>query len=249
MTLMSTENASKELLSKLAQLSRKGPVPAVGTGDTAVGMTLLDRLGIPYSSTKKPNFNGIVITARRGSRAKDVNRVNLFAKVPDWSVSECKSSKEIVERCGYERIEGMKLYCTVSAKQPNRQGLYLELDYDAGFLREQRRQGSEIAPIAAWRLDRLAEKLRSTHAESAWVIAVPSWRDGLEHFHFRYVTFTSAPRVEELAGLLEQGTITMDHLISSSTGRVIEKGPLFKIKPENVSALFPVSRRFDLLSI
>jgi len=82
-----------ELVDILAGISRLGPVPAIGTGDTSVGMTLLSHLGVQYSSIEKPNFRGIVITARRGTKARDLNRVNLFAKVPDWDISSCKSSR------------------------------------------------------------------------------------------------------------------------------------------------------------
>lgn len=222
----------------------------VGTGDTSVGMTMLQQIGLAYSSVAKPNFKGIVVTARRGTKSKDVNRVNLFAKVPDWELSACKSSREILQKCGYARNEEMKLYCTVKARLPNAQGLFLELDLGSRLLLENRVTDSNRAqPIATWRLSELEKKLQDAHAESAWVTAVPIVRGNEEWFHFRYVTFTSAPRVHELASLLEQGTITLDHLISASRGKVVEKGPLFKIKPENVNSLFPRSATIDLLSI
>lgn len=223
---------------------------AVGAGDTSVGMTLLQQLGLAYSSVAKPNFNGIVITARRGTKSKDLNRVNLFAKVPNWDISACKSSREILKKCGYLRREESKLYCTVRARQPNAQGLFLQLDRAARLLLESRvTDGDAMQPVATWRLDQLERKLQDTHAESAWVTAVPIYRETEEWFHFRYVTFTSRPRTEEFANLIDQGTITVDHLISAVGNRVVEKGPLFKIKPENVNSLFPQTVTIDLLSI
>jgi hypothetical protein len=39
----------------------------------------------------------------------------------------------------------------------------------------------------------------------------------------------------------------MDHLISHAERKVVEKGPLFKIHPKNVDALFPKSHTIDLL--
>lgn len=241
---------ARELLGKLAEISRRGPVPAVGTGDTSVGMTLLELLDVPYSSTSKPAYDGIVLSARRGTRTRDSNRVNLFAKVPDWTLSECKSSREILNRFGYERDGDRKLYCTVRARQPNSQGLVLTVDREAQLLRENHvATGGDVSEVAAWRLVQLEQKLLQSHAESAWIVAVPSLRDGREFFHFRFAVFTAAPRADELVTLLEQGTITMDHLIWEQGGRVVEKGPLFKIHPDNASALFPVSPRIDLLSL
>jgi hypothetical protein len=47
---------------------------------------------------------------------------------------------------------------------------------------------------------------------------------------------------------LEQGIITLDHLIKrNSKGIVVEKGPLFKIKPNSLNLLFPPSNIYDLL--
>lgn len=239
----------KELARRLADISGKGPIPAIGVGDTAVGMTLLSLLDIPYSSTAKPSFEGIVITARRGTKAKDVNRVNLFAKVPDWDISACKSSREIVERYGYDRDGARKLYCTVRARQKNSQGLRLEVDRSGGRLVEVHEGQLGSAEVAAWHLATLERKLENSHRASAWIVAVPSRRNEQDFFHFRYATFTSAPRVEEMPALIEQGTITMDHLIQRAQGSVVEKGPLFKIKPENVRSLFPTAVNLDLLAL
>jgi len=239
-----------ELIKALAEIASRGPVPAIGTGDTAVGMTLLSLLGIPYSSVSKPAFKGISISARRGTKAKDINRVNLFAKVPDWTISQCKSSREIVERFGYDRDGGRKLYCTVRSRQANAQGLRLEIDRDAGRLNEVFDcKGQPSVPVAAWKLSVLEKKLAESHRASAWIVAVPSRRGEQELFHFRYATFTSSPRVSEFANLVDQGTVTMDHLIFLQGTQATEKGPLFKIKPENASALFPTKTSVDLLTL
>jgi hypothetical protein len=54
--------------------------------------------------------------------------------------------------------------------------------------------------------------------------------------------------VERLANLLDEGTITVDHLIESVSGRTREKGPLFKIAPSNMQMLFGELKKLDLLS-
>ncbi|TCB49317.1 hypothetical protein E0H80_11745 [Acinetobacter sp. ANC 4779] len=47
---------------------------------------------------------------------------------------------------------------------------------------------------------------------------------------------------------MEQGIITMDYLIKRKdmTGKTTEKGPLFKIKPEHLSLLFPEPKCYVL---
>ncbi len=239
---------AQNLLNKLKSIARSGPLPAIGRGDNAVGKTLLHHLGVPMTSISKATYEGIVISARRGSKAKDLNRVNLFAKVPNWDISACKSTKEILDLCGYFRDGERRLHCTVQSGPPNSQGLFLEVDKATGYLVE-KQAVPDTGPrdIAAWIISDLERHLIERQPRSAWVVALPSNKGQMEHFHFRYVTFTSAPRWNEFGWLLETGTVTVDHLINSRGGRIKEKGPLFKIKPQNVDALFPTSPKFDLL--
>lgn len=228
-----------------------GPVRSTGAGDMAIGKTLLDLLGIQQETSRKPSFYGMVLTARRSSGGTEGNRVNLFAMVPDWKASACKSSEEIVRKYGYDRDGGRKLYVSVSSRRPNAQGLRLSIERSAGLLRETyvSPRNAGVEQVAAWKLSALQGRLLQRHPASAWITATSSRRDGDEYFHYRYVKFTDQPRAGLLPDLLEQGTVTMDHLILCKDGRTVEKGPLFKISPENVRALFPEGPRIDLMTI
>lgn len=234
----------------LAELAQRGPTPSTGTGDMAVGKTLLDALGVHQETTRKPTFHGIVLTTRRSLSGADNNRVNLFAMVPDWRISACRSSEEIARKYGYDRDGGRKLYVSVRSRRPNAQGLYLDVDRSEALLRERcLRNGLSTEEVVAWKLEALQLRLLQRHPASAWITANSSIRNGLEHFHYRYVQFTDEPRADRLPDLLEQGTVTLDHLIFTGNGRTVEKGPLFKIRPENFGALFPEGPRFDLMNL
>jgi hypothetical protein len=243
-----SENA-KGLIQELAVVAKKGPIKAVGNGPPSVGMTLLAELGITYSSQRKPQKNGIVVSARRGNRAHDPHRVNLFAKVPDWSISELKSSREILETYGYERGQERKLNCTVRAQQPNSQGLALQVDKATGRLVEYYCTGNERRPVVSWKLGVLQERLKESHPETIWVSAQHSVRHDSEFFHYRFATYSGVARVKVFSELISEGTITVDHIIGENGGRVTEKGPLFKIKPSNLPLLFPENALFNLMSI
>lgn len=246
---MEAKLSVQDVLQKLAAISRKGPIPALGTGSKAVGATLLAELGVPQSSLGKAGLGGVVVNARRGTRASDLNRVNLFAKVPDWTASECKSSQEILERYGYKDGDGLKLYCSVSSRQPNSQGLLLEVNRARDILEEIFVGEGARQSIVVWPLPVLRERLRLSHPETLWVTAMPHERNGAEHFHYRFATHTRAPDPGMLGELLHAGTVTVDHLISNKGGRVTEKGPLFKIKPSNIHALFGAHDKYDLMDI
>lgn len=240
----------REVAEAIAEISRRGPVKAHARGDMAVGKTLMDLLGMSQETATKPRFKGMVLTARRQAPNGAGNRVNLFAMVPDWKISACKSSEEIAAKYGYDRDGGRKLYVTVGSRGRNTRGLFLEVDHAAQLLRERHRESSSrTRDVAAWHLDDLKGRLLDRHPASAWIVANVSRKDGEEYFHYRYIQFTDTPRAEFLPKLIEQGTVTLDHLILTKDGRTVEKGPLFKIKPENVRALFPESPRYDLMAI
>ena len=251
MTTLELEGDRLEVAIALAKISRLGPVRSTGKGDMAVGKTLLDLLGIQQATARKPTFHGMALTARRNSgRAGSSNRVNLFAMVPDWKLSACKSSEEIAERYGYDRNGGRKLYVSVRCGRPNAQGLFLEVDRACGLLREKHlAEKGSADDVATWKLAVLQDRLLQRHPASAWITVNVTRREGQEYFHYRFIQFTDQPQVNRLADLLDQGMVTMDHLILSRDGRTVEKGPLFKIRPDNVRALFPESPRFDLMEM
>jgi hypothetical protein len=246
---MLTQNAI-EVLKKLCDVAHSGPIPAVGQGSNAVGMTLLRAMGVDYTSTDKPRIMGIVVTARRNVSTAPRNRVNLFARVPDWKISACKSSGEIAKKHGYDGESGVRrLYCTVRASHPNSQGLLLYVNAERNSLDEIAQTKAGPVDVARWPLEDLRNRLIATHPESIWVSANVVRRSGIEHFHYRKAIYTGPPFVERLEALLAEGTVTVDHLIEVSQQGTKEKGPLFKIHPSNIPLLFPSSMVFDLLTV
>jgi hypothetical protein len=81
-----------------------------------------------------------------------------------------------------------------------------------------------------------------------WIAADSISIDGSEHFQYKKVEHTKKPIVSQFDILIEQGIITLDHLIKrKSTGRVVEKGPIFKLKPKALGLLFPPSQSYSLI--
>jgi hypothetical protein len=234
---------SQELLGMIQEIAARGRIPAIGTGDTAIGRTLETLLGIAINSRKAPDYKGIELKSYRDKRG---NRKTLFAKVPNWELSKFKSSAEILDHFGYQRGEDFKLYCTLSTLRANSQGLSLRLDENDGHLVEHSENVS-IGDFAVWELAALHMELRKKHKETFWVAAEAKVLDGTEHFSFNKVEHTRSPIVSQFDLLLGQGIITLDHLIKRrSNGRVSEKGPLFKIKPDKLDLLFPPSQIYNL---
>ncbi len=235
---------SNELLYKLKTIAGKGAIPSMVDADTSVGRTLETALGIPINSSKKPDYKGIELKAFRTNKG---NRKNLFAQVPNWKLSKFKNSTEILNNFGYWRDEDFKLYCTVSTLNVNPQGLSLKIDSDLDYLIEFSNNKS-IGDFVVWTLEKLHERLLEKHRETFWVSAESNKTGGKEYFQYKEVEHTKKPIISQFDLLLEQGAITLDHLIKkTSTGRGKEKGPLFKIKPNSLNLLFPPSEKHSLI--
>ena len=235
---------ANELLFLLKKIASRGPIPSLVDADTSVGRTLETALGIDINSSKKPDYKGIEL---KSFRAKRGNRKTLFAQVPNWGLSKFKRSAEILDAFGYWREEDFKLYCTVSALKPNSQGLSLKVDLDINHLIEKSEEKS-IGNFAIWTLDKLHKRLREKHRETFWVEADSLQINGKEYFQYKEVEHTRKPIISQFDILLEQGIITLDHLIKrNSKGKVVEKGPLFKIKPNSLNLLFPPSEKYPLI--
>lgn len=240
-----SNQVAEELLILLTKIAAKGPVPAILQADTAIGRTLETLLGIDINSSKKPDYKGIELKSYRDKRG---NRKNLFAQVPDWNLSKFKSSAEILNAFGYYRGEDFKLYCTVSTLVRNSQGLKLKMDTKMVQLIENSDKSS-IGDFVVWGLETLHKRLLEKHNETFWIAADSVTIGGKEYFQYKKVEHTKKPIVSQFDILLEQGIITLDHLIKRKlTGSVVEKGPIFKIKPNSLDLLFPPSRSYSLMS-
>jgi len=102
----------------------RGWLEAVRRGPTSVGMTLEQALGVAPNANRAPDYRGYEVKAKVGPPPGDhrgrSTRQTLFACVPDWSVSNAKSSSEILKRHGYRDTYGrLRLYCTISATKLN----------------------------------------------------------------------------------------------------------------------------------
>jgi MvaI/BcnI restriction endonuclease family len=242
-------SVAEELLDRLRRIAARGLIRSVmdARADTAIGRTLETELGIAINSKPEPDYHGIELKSYRAAATKSrENRKTLFGKVPNWTLSKFKGSGEILDAFGYPVGQQWKLNCTVGTTAPNSQGLFFKIDDGASLLKECSSDAS-IGEFVVWRMKDLHEALEKKHAETFWVSATSQLHDGVEHFQFNSVLHTRRPITAQFDLLIEQGDITMDHLIKrNEKGRVSERGPLFKIRSRSIPLLFPSPLSYDL---
>jgi hypothetical protein len=240
--LPNDESVAIELLIKLRDIAKDGLIKAITKGSTAIGMSIEAALDLAPNSSKLPDYNGIELKSGRGGN----NRTTLFAQVADWKNSPLKSSAAILDAFGYLREDDFKLYCTISAKKPNSQGLQFTYDENSDQLIEHHNVQGDVA---YWPADLLRGRLLEKHKETFWIDAESIEIDGYEYFKLKSVTHTKNPMVNQLMPLIADGTITMDHLIKRKGGdkpNLSEKGPLFKMNKKDLSLLFPAPVKYEL---
>lgn len=226
---------ANELLGILRDLAARGPVCAVGTGDTAIGRTLEHALGIQMNSSKQPDYKGIELKSKRSTSN---TRNTLFAQVPNWALSRLKSFREILDAYGYEKEGRRQLYCTVSSRKPNSQGLILDVGKDFKQLEELHRLAQKDTSVCTWELAKLHDRLLSKHRETFWVQADPIVVCGKAYFNFTEVLHTRRPSTAQFDRLLAAGEVTVDHIIKENGNSAHERGPLFKVQRGSLNELF-----------
>ena len=102
--------------------------------------------------------------------------------------------------------------------------------------------------VVSWLGQTLRNKLLEKHRETFWIKADTQIVGTDEYFTLKSVTHTKNPLASQFLLLMEQQIITMDHLIKRKdmTGKTTEKGPLFKIQPQNLELLFPEPKEYFL---
>ncbi len=239
-----TNQIAEELLAKLRGICKMGYVPSVTAGDTGVGMTLENLLGIHPNSSKNPDYKGIEIKAARQIKQRQ-NRVNLFSQIPDWSKSPL-SAIQLLDTFGYEIDGRQQLYCTIMANKPNPQSLYFSVDDDFDALYGMGSIDNSAKKLVHWDFETLRKRLDSKHKETFWVKAKSMVGSGVETFHYEKIVHTKKPNSALFPTLVDSGIITMDFTLSKQNNRVRDHGYLFKIKPNNISMLFPEPVTYDL---
>jgi hypothetical protein len=247
-----------ELLRKLVDIYNLGFLPSTTNSDNGVGDTLENLLGIARNSNKSPDYEGIELKAARLSATSDrqVNRSNLFSKIPNWDLSVLKSGAEILDKYGYyptETAGNKALHVTLSNK-PNAQGLYLEMNPESYVIENLRKTESTVEKVVLWKLAELESELEKKHEKTFWVKAETKVVNHHEQFLYKLVEATSNPMVTNFGTLVSTGSITMDYTFSekerpSGKKYARDHGYLWKIAPGDFALLFPPKRVFDLASI
>lgn len=243
---------AQELLDKLREIHRRGFIKGISHGDTNVGMTLENLLGIPPNTSKSPDYKGIELKSsrKRGNgfhknSGSTSNKMTLFTQVPDWKRSKF-SAADILNTFGYYgEPHGTQLYCTIS-NTPNSQGLFLDASDEIDLINKAKCQ-KYTGDVVVWALEKLKDRLASKHKETFWVQAECEHENGYEFFRYDLVRHTRKPNAANIASMFDAGIITVDYaMYFKENGCVRDHGYLFRTDKHNFQHIFPIEKFYDL---
>ncbi|MBP1986981.1 MvaI/BcnI family restriction endonuclease [Halolamina salifodinae] len=212
-----------EFVEKLEEIENMGYVKSHRSGNTGIGKTLEDLLGIEENNIPGPDAAGVELkSARRDSGSM----MTLFTKEPPRGSRELWASS-LVEKYGYEDDDGRPaLKVTLYVDEYNNQG-FRTVTNEEGVHIEHEDDGI----IATYPLDYLRDTYEEKFPEMVLVEADTQTIDGDEYFWYNEAFYLEGFDAAEFLNLIRESIIKIDlrmHLRDSGGAR--NHGTAFRIK-------------------
>jgi len=228
----------KELVEKLMIVHKEGWVKTLRTGDTGVGFTFEELLGIEANSSKEPDYKGIEIKTSR--KNGNNNLQTLFSKTPEWGVY--KNRGELVKNRGYwdEDKSRYALYMTINAVKPNSKGWKLKIDYDEEKIYILQNSDKTVYYV----FDVVKTALETKHKETLFIKAdvrnKKKAKDPNEEFYYNEAFLCIGSSFSSFLSLVEKGLVSLDFAIhhDPKTKKTRDHGFLWRMNKQYIPMLF-----------
>lgn len=226
-----------ELVSRLKELKSIGYIKTHRTGNTGIGKTLEDLLGIEENNIPGPNAKMIELKSARKNAG---SMLTLFTKSP----LPRGANSVLLQRFGYDaRGTGrLDLHTTVNAVSYNtlrgKRGFMIEIHDD----RVELVSGKEI--LGYWDKITLQTSFERKLPKLLYVKADCRGSEIDEEFWFNEAWLLSGFDFENFLNLLKEGKILVDIRIGQyPDGRPHDHGTGFRVSPDNLGLCFSHSDR------
>lgn len=223
-----------QLISKLRKIKKSGYVKTHRAGDTGIGKTLEDLLGIEENNIPGPNGRLIELKSAR-KNAKSM--LTLFTKSP----LPKKANSLLLQRYGYPSKRGnnrKELHTTVNAKSYNtlkgKVGFKIDIKEDRIELTS---ESKEV--LGYWDKRTLAMSFERKLPKLLYVKADSRGSRANEEFWFNDTWLLTGFDFENFVNLLKEGTILVDIRIGQyPDGRPHDHGTGFRVMPDKLDLCF-----------
>ncbi len=236
----------KEFVQKIHEIKEMGFVESNRSGDTGIGKTLEDLLGIAENNIAGPDFD---IYELKSGRKNSTSMLTLFTKAP----MPKGANKSLLEAFGYEQrkkqgynqshvIDYMnaqihehklstrekELHVTVDSKSINSVGLKLKIKGDRIYI------ANDKNILAYYKEDTLREAFERKYGKKAiHVLATCRKENGKDWFWFNEAYLLESFSFEKFSKLVKDGIIKLDLRIGHyPNGAPHDHGTGFRVLPK-----------------
>jgi hypothetical protein len=222
------------MIEKLKKIAEMGYIKTHRAGDTGIGKTLEDLLGIPENNFPSPNgIKTELKSARKGAK----RRLTLFTKSP----LPKKANSELLKRFGYESKKGngkKELHIILKATSYNtikgKPGLKIAIDNDRINIVT---IDQEI--VGYWDKETLKTSFERKLPKIVYVKADAKGEGKNEEFYYNEVWLLSGFDFQNFIKLLQEGVILVDIRIGQyPDGRLHDHGTAFRVSPDKFDLCF-----------
>jgi len=247
-----------EFLNRIKQIKAMGYVETHRRGDTGIGKTLEDLLGITENNIAGPDFD---VYELKSGRKDSVSMLTLFTKTPmpkgaimrlleTFGYKQRKASRGADQKklAGYLNIETKadeecpteekELHVTVDALKENSVGLILKIINDRIHVANKKNVE------AYYEKDVLKEPFEKKYAKLIYVSASRKVEGGKEYLWFDEAYMLQGFSFERFSELVKQGIIKLDLRVGHyPNGRLHDHGTGFRVLPKYLPQCFEKMER------
>lgn len=216
----------EEFVEQLQEIEQLGYVETHRAGNTGIGKTIEDLLGIEENNIPGPDAVGVEL---KSTRRHSNNLTTLFTKEPPRSQRNLWN-QDLVRKLGYvDSKDRQALKVTIEPDTPNSQGFFLSYDETSVCVSHEK-----YGVCATYPLDFLQETFEGKIPELVMVIADTKKVDGREHFHYNEAYHLDGFDGAHFLQLMRDGVITLDlRMHIKKNGNIRNRGTAWRILEES----------------
>lgn len=217
----------KELKKKLKEIKKQGFIKTHRTGDTGIGKTLEDLLGIQENNIPLHDISGVA--ELKAYRKDATSMLTLFTLEPLPRGKGGDRDRLLLDNFGYSKRDNQRskeLHSTLSCKRYNNQGLKLSVEKD-----KIRVQGRGRRLNIYWDMESVEKKFYDKLPALVYVLADRKIIKVKEHFHFSEAYLLTDFDFELFKKMVKKDEIVVDfRMYYRPNGSVRNHGTGFRVK-------------------
>lgn len=216
----------EEFVNRLQEIEQMGYVETHRAGNTGIGKTLEDLLGIEENNIPGPDAVGVEL---KSTRRQSHNLTTLFTKEPPRD-KRSLWNQDLVRNLGYvDDKDRQALKTTIEPDSPNSLGFFLTYDGMSVSVSHE-----EYGICATYPLDLLQDTFEGKMPELVMVVADSKKVDGREHFHYNEAYHLDGFDGDHFLELMRDGVITLDlRMHIKDNGNIRNRGTAWRILDDN----------------